>query len=336
MSEEEFMAEIEGYRKIDNEFQDIIKTAFPGIKFEGAGNIGNDFRAYISKDNSGLFQSEYYYKDRLKFFHLTSIRNVFSILNSRSVRMYDLHSSEDVGEYQFAGRAMGLHDNYIENQKSRLFTFSFSPFKEISNRHLWEKYGSKLSGAALVFEIINDPKNWINYHLAEVKYQLPKELETFLQKMEAFKKKYNITADFDPSRLIGFHKKMEFEKEKEVRLVTYAPHDDNLQRELKHIKIDYRTEEGRNRITQYFDLPFWVDNKNLFLNEMPNSPLDRAQNLPAEYFDAIPKIKIVDVLVGAKSGLEHADLQRLKSRIEEIFSFQYGYDVKLTDTLFDV
>ncbi len=84
------------FQKIDHLHLQAFRDAFPCIPIRNWSQSGADFELHVPKENEAFSDSEYYYKGELKFFHITPIRNLFSILNERAFRLYDLHSSADL------------------------------------------------------------------------------------------------------------------------------------------------------------------------------------------------------------------------------------------------
>jgi hypothetical protein len=320
-------------KEIYDEFKEIINRAFGIVKFEGGGNVnGEHYRLDLASCNFNYRDTEYYYAKPLQFFHLTGLGFLFSVLSSRAFRMYDLHSSADEQEYGYAAKAMGINDEAIHDLKSRLYTLSFCPTTEMDNPYIWEKYGQ--GGAAIVFEIVNGPEQWINYNLGEIKYKLPSGLENYQSELDAFKKKHGITAYFDASRLIGFYKMDHFREEREVRLLRYAPYG-NQSEYTKYVKHDYRFDKihKRNRLTTYIDLPLWVDNERVY-DPIGYEHLSIMQQLPEEYFKRNPQIKIVDVRVWDKCGLTDADFEKVKQQIKDMALFTLGYQINVSENFF--
>lgn len=148
---ESFKNEIEYYRKIDSEFDRIIHECFPNTFLQSHENSGNRYHADITKYNGGFKETEYFYNEKLEFFHLTSIQNLLSILNERSFRFYNLHNSNDEKEYKHVAELFSMDEDEINHKKDYLYTLSFCPMSEIENDQVWMEYGRNYSGAAIVF-----------------------------------------------------------------------------------------------------------------------------------------------------------------------------------------
>jgi hypothetical protein len=230
------------FRGIDELHLTAFKWAFPGIPIRSWSQSGPQFSLHVPENNREFYNSEYFYKGEMQFFHLTSIRNLFSILNERAFRLYDLHSSADSEEYGYAARILGLPEAHIDLRKRFYYTLSFCPIAELRNKDLWNAYGNKMGSAAIVFEVMNDPKDWERYHVSEIKYGSPGSFEIYKKRAEEIEAEYyqmGISLHCDLSRLIGFHKAKGWEGEKEVRIASYIPFND-LEEGEKFTKPEWR------------------------------------------------------------------------------------------------
>jgi hypothetical protein len=327
---------LEYYLSIDALHIGALKDCFKGIPITGWSQSGPEFTAHVPTENFHFVNTDYYYKGELEFFHLTRIENLTSILNARAFRLYNLHSSKDPLEYAYAANFLGLPDAVINNRKEYTYTLSFCPITELRNRTIWETYGENSAGAAIVFTIENDPSKWVNFHLTEVKYEEPSGFQAYRDRVRAIEAQHKgISLHCDLSRLIGFHKAGNWMAEKEVRIATYFPYGD-LEEYWKYAKPEWRLEKGRNRITNYIELPIWVDNDSSLIKSYGKPELDRTRVLPGDYFDTRPKIKIKNVLIGPNSGIEVDEFQRFHSMMVDIIRYNYGYDADLDDNLFEI
>lgn len=316
-------------RETDEVLKAISRKAFKNAEFSSWGNTGMHFSASLSRNNRDYSTTEYFYNGEPIFFHLTSIHNLTSILNERAFRFYDLNSSADPDEYSYAAKVMKIHANMVDHRKANMFTFSFCPISEIENSHVWELYGKNYSGVAIVFEVVNDSSDWVNFHMSEIKYEVPAAFEQFGLDMEEVKKKREIEVDYDLSKLIGFHKISQWQGEREVRILTYYPFE-SYEESLRYAKTEFRLQTDRNRITHYFKLPIWVDNDSHYIKSLTSADLHRNQRLPADFFHTRPKLKIKDILFGSNCGITQEESQRFRRQIEDIILYNYGYKINLS------
>ena len=327
--------EFEYLIKIDEEFKNIILDHFNGLFIRGHSSSGMDFHAHIAKENRYFENTDYYYNGEDIFFHLTSIPNLLSILNSRSFRLYNLHSSNDPYEYKYAADILRLNADEIEHNKKYLYTFSFCPISELSNTKVWATYGNNFEGAAIVFKFENNPLEWINYHISSVKYETGENFNNYFKKVKEFEEKYSITAKCDLSKLMAFHKKPKWADEKEIRILTYYPFD-NFEEYLKYSRLEFRLDPERNRITNYIDLPIWVDNDSCYVKSNLHPELDRTQDLPSDYFISRPKIRIVKIFLGENCGIQPPNYTMFRKEIEKLVMLNYGYTIDMDRNMFSL
>jgi hypothetical protein len=179
-----------------------------------------------------------------------------------------------------------------------------------------------------VFSIENDPMTWYNFHIAGVKYGEVDAFQHYGARVKAIERENDVTAWCDLSPLIGFHKEPKWANEKEVRISTYFPYD-NFDAYLKYAKADYRLAAGRNRVTNYIELPLWVDNDSSWVQDLRRPELDRRQRLPDGFFKEHPNIKVKRILVGARSGLSLQEYAKLEQTLFQTCSDRLGYDVEV-------
>jgi hypothetical protein len=96
------------FQRIDELHLKAFRNAFAGIPIRHWSQSGGDFMLHVPNENQDFYESEYFYKGDMQFVHLTSIKNLFSVLNERAFRLYDLHSSADPQEYSYAARILGV------------------------------------------------------------------------------------------------------------------------------------------------------------------------------------------------------------------------------------
>ena len=330
------MDQLEYIETIEKDFHGIIKKLFPNNFLQSSGSSGGDFHGHFAKQNLYYQNTDYSYKGDLTFFHLTSYQNLFSILNSRAIRMYNLHNANDPEEFEFSAKLFNPNKQEIDFRKTNIYTFSFCPMSEIKNEKVWAKYGQDFAGVAIIFKIVNDTSKWDNFNLSDIKYNLSPTLETYVKEINALKEKYpGCTFYLELEKIMAFHKKEEWKDEKEVRILTYNPYK-NWDERLKFSKRELRIEENRNRFTEYIDLNLWVDNSSAYLENRHGDPMvDRKQNLPtADYFETTPKIVISDIRFGHNCGLTNQEYYKFKIEIEELIRFNFGYKIEMENNLY--
>lgn len=312
---------------IQSEFDKLVQKYFDKSLISRRGSWGPNYDADLTNENKYFKKSGYDYCGELKFIHFTTLPKLFSILNERIIRLYNLHSSNDENEYKYAAEILGLSNEEINFRKKYIYTFSFCPFSELSNIFLWEKYGNNYAGVVINFSIRNNPAKWKNYHISEIKYKLNENFEKYVSEKNSLENKYNVNLKLDLSKLIAFHKIVEWDKEREVRLLTYNPYT-KFNEYLKFSKVEYKIADNRNRFIEYIELPLKVNNSSPFVqNDDPI--LDRRQNLDYSFFTTRPEIIIENIYFGNKMGINFVELSKLIQKIEEIIRLNFGYKIKI-------
>jgi len=316
------------FHKIDALHLKVFGECFKGLHFSSWGSSGGDFHYRLPTDNSQFAKSDYFYNGHLEFVHWTSIPNLLSILCGTAFRMYNLDSCDDAEEYGYAGKVLGLSSERIILAKRFFFTLSFCPISELGNKYVWKEYGGGYTKAAIVFSIENDPITWDNFHMADVRYGGVEAFQTYGDRVKMIERENGVTVWCDLSPLIGFHKGAKWADEKEVRISTYYPYQ-GYDEYLKYAKSDYRLAKDRNRVTNYIELPLWVDNDSGWVQNRGRPELDRTQHLRDGFFREHPKIKIKRILVGAKSGLSFQEYGQLEQTIFQTCRDRLGFDVEV-------
>lgn len=312
--------------KISDEFMSILRKYIPNKMITGNGYIDMSFDARLSKFNNSYSDSQYFYTGNKKFIHWTTIQNLMSVINYREIRLYNLHNSSDANEFNYAAENLKLPKESIDCAKDFLYTFSFCKSSELDNPYLWQEYGKNYEGVALEFEVVNNPKEWKNFMLSPIFYEIPKNLKNLVDELEKFKLKHpNASTDIDLGKLIAFHKKPDFSKELEIRLSTYYPFEKEEEYDT-FCNTEFRFEEKRPRVTDYFGLKLWVDNNSSWVKN-EDIDLDRSQRVNDKYFIEKPKIKITNIYFGKNCGINNKVFIHFRQKLEYITKIKLGYEI---------
>lgn len=220
-------------KKILQEYQDSIFMGIPGLDLipitaSLSPNGKKEIVAalfQIDAHNYHLQKSPYFYEE-LQLVHFTPYDKLKSIIESQSVWLFNINHLEDPREFTYGANHLRITDPQIEHARMNFHIMSFCDKKILSRakrayeRNMWELYGDKGKGIAIVFSIENDPIDWFDFHLSEVKYG---QEETSL--LKSFSDNYSIldkseipiTTDY--SKLCVFHKSELYTLESEVRLI---------------------------------------------------------------------------------------------------------------------
>ena len=164
-------------KTFENEFWETIGDCI-GVRIGEMVTSGNTkvndplyFQARFPTLNHNLKDTPYLYLDSKKLLHFTSVNALFSILNECSVRLYNLHNSNDKNEYNYAARELKhinrLNENIdnensviINNIKANSYVLSCTSIANLYKSKFWKNYGDKGKGVAIEFEIMNDLFDW--------------------------------------------------------------------------------------------------------------------------------------------------------------------------------
>jgi len=169
------------------EYSDLVKESL-NLKLDGVSTITSHvgdsiFNARITTKNIKLYGTPYLYTESKNIFHFTSLKNLYSIINENSLRLYNLaNSRNDPEEYNYAAKKIndiyklqGFDISFIENEirkiKINSFILSCTNEASLSNSYFWQEYGNKGKGVALELEIVNNIVDWEYFYCSKVQYK---------------------------------------------------------------------------------------------------------------------------------------------------------------------
>lgn len=328
---------IPGYDYIETvyeKFRALIDKHFPHLPVTNTGYGGSDFHANLSDNNWQYNNTAYCYKDEMRFVHWTSISNLLSMLNNREIRLYNLYNSEDPQEFNYGAEVLGLNANQINYAKEYYYSFSFCKAVKLYSKYMWNTYGEHFKRVAVEFTIENDADAWKDFMIAPIQYTLPEEFENYRKEIEAFQKQYGGTYMLDLGKLIGFHKRVDYEEECEIRIGSFFPFR-NHEQYLVHGKYDFRIFNDRHSIARYFSLPLWVNNEYVYHDDRKPEHSLRTK-YDEEYFKTRPKIKIQNIYIGKDCGIPNGEASRYINKLREILLYTFGYKVDIAINLFPI
>jgi hypothetical protein len=264
----------------------------------------------IPEENYKLKNTKFYYDKENDFIHFTSIEALFSILNSKHIRLYNLVNMDDKYELDYALKALSfINAMDINKTKEGLFILSMCSSSEILNEEpkkkkhlLWKLHGRDGKGVIVRLKIENDLGSWYNYYLTKCFYTL----ENFNSIAELHAETQNELLDI---KIASFIKLPIYDFENEVRLVFDNNNsgwrsDGNNNRVYPIIYPDKLNKTGN---ISYCQLPLY----NFFENDSNAYPTP-PNGLQLEY--EIPKIRIMEVILGYRYSDE--DLNNIKEKIK--------------------
>ncbi|MBE0638196.1 MAG: DUF2971 domain-containing protein [Bacteroidales bacterium] len=317
----------------DKDLQTLYEIAKKHLGHKLFDSLGftTEFGITISELNSRLQFTPYFKKTPCKLLHWTSLSVLFSIINEKSLRLYNLDSSEDEDELKYAGKLLGVNDNHMTNAKKNFFSMSFCEESELQNEYMWKNYGGKYQKVVIEFEVVNNSASWNNFMISPIFYHPPKQLISFLKEVDERITKFNNSFYMDMSRVIGFHKKESFNHENELRIATYFPIKD-LAIDGIHIYPEPRMKTkktDKNKVVNYIKFPLMVDYSNLKHNSYYSFAGKYYKN-EKEFFEDKPKIKISNVYFGENCGLSSLEMKRFIRQIERTVLNAHGYRIDLS------
>jgi hypothetical protein len=244
-----------------------------------------------------------------KIIQFTSLRNLFSIINEGSLRLYNLNNPEDINEYISGANIIFESQNKYKFIKDDLFYASFCKEEDIYDPILWKQYADDGKGICIVYEIANSANidEWEHYQIGKVLYDA-KSLIYFKSLHDAFiKKNNNIDNDniFPVLKTIFcFYKRMKYSYEKEVRIIGFnSSNSDNF-------KCDTNRD---GKIVTYFPLKLYVNNG--------------ANNCDSLNSSNKPILKITRIILGNKVDSSIV-IDEKGHNLNEIFRDKFKYDIK--------
>lgn len=273
----------------------------------------------IPEENKKLKDTKFYYDEENDFIHFTSIEALFSILNSKHLRLYNLLNMDDKYEMDYALKALSFIDAVdINKTKEGIYILSMCSSSVILNEEpkkkkhlLWKLHGRDGKGIIIRLKIENDLSSWYNYYLTKCFYSL----DNFSPIAELHAKTKNELLDI---KLASFIKLPIYEFENEIRLVF--DRNNSGWREDSNgnptYPITYPDKLNKKDSISYFQLPIFNFFKN-DLNAYPSPP----NGLQLNY--EIPKISITEIILGYRYNDEE-----LNNITEKIKAFDQNITVR--------
>lgn len=225
------------YRKnhVNLYIKEVINPLLPQARFSSALSIGSPehvhFSAKIAIQNTNevLKGSQYYLNSKTEFIHYTSFQNLLSILNDKSIRMFDFNYLNDPQEFIYGADRFKIPSIYNSRKdlKETLFSLSMCLYDEKVEKDsfdMWRLYGASGNGVGIVLDFDNSNReHWHKFYLSKIYYNdedLQKLLDVQTRHVEFHKKyKFHVRDYHDILYpLLGFHKAGIYKAENEVRL----------------------------------------------------------------------------------------------------------------------
>jgi hypothetical protein len=259
------------YKELQSKFQTevldlIIKTNHLNAKFFGDPDTRDYTSLSLCSCNKHYTESDYFIKDAKKFIHFSSVNKANSIIESGQIRLYNLSHQNDPKEYKFAAQILGENPRDYEKIRRRIYSLSMCEPELENNLTLWRFYADDTRGIAFVFKIVNNPMDWMHFHLSQIYYGKVEKLEKYKINKEEFEQKNNFRFHLGLDRFLGFHKSDQYSVEQEGRLVHVHKEHDNLFSFLpKPI--------NNNSLPEYITLELYNNNEHREVDSHKDQPL---------------------------------------------------------------
>ncbi|HAD98148.1 MAG TPA: hypothetical protein DCG19_12130 [Cryomorphaceae bacterium] len=269
-----------------------------------------------------------YYVDTKEktFLHFTSLEALMSIVNERSLRMYNLLGVNDQEEYKYSAEGFNKYLRHdVDWVKEHSFSLSLTDHENLESEHFWNsEYSSNGKGVAIELSFQNEQKDWEAFDISPVYYEKNPDTRVWLEELDKISKvKEVLGVQFDPSTVFGFHKvdSGKWNNEKEVRLYTAFPLSGRKEFKDRHEWICYDP-YSFDRSVQYLPLPLYVS------PDLDETLKDVCANPRIPGFP-VPKIEAVHF----KS--DNLKIWDYKDQIKAYISKRLGYWIDLEPVYFD-
>lgn len=207
-----------------------LKRFLPNIKFSDLRSGNEDAVTYvvyfIPAENKSFLNSKYFFSEKPKFIHFTTLLAARSIISEKNIRLYNLNNLNDPREYSFSGNLIRFNNENKDDARDNIFLLSMCHPELLSNSikdefNMWRLYGENGKGVGLELNFNEShPGNWKHYHLSKIYYgarsrKTLQELSNFLNEREDLLPKVVV----DLGQIACFHKSNLFALENETRLL---------------------------------------------------------------------------------------------------------------------
>lgn len=245
----------------------------------------------LDMNNGRLQKGPFYFNEENDFVHWTSQQSLYAILQSKTLRLYNLLKMDDPLEMEHGLKELKFPDHVdLEKEKEQIFSLSMCSYPVVNADHqkkhlLWKLYGQEGEGVMLRFSFSNNMELWNQYHLSRVYYETAG--------LEVIKELHELTENIflDP-KVSCFIKHRIYGFEEEVRLIFDARDD----RAGKTVNIE------NVRLHPIIQPDCLTSDKNICFVEVPISNLPFQHGLPSRNYlqasNEIPHIRLTEIVLG--------------------------------------
>jgi len=262
---------------------------------------GNFTELHLCSCNKHYKDSIFYYKKENKFIHFTSLEKLNLILQSNTIRLYNLVHQKDPEEFKYSSSLLGVDDIVVDFEKKNSFILSMCELYMKDDLLMWKKYGDKTKGVGIIIEFEDDLNEWMSFHLSEVYYGEQKIFSDYIDKKTKFEKQHNFKFHLPLNRFLSFFKSPGYYVENEIRLLYY----------LNQNKSILNPNKKRDRVVTCHSGSEFIQ------LELSNRLKEKTDRYKKYIYLASPKPMIRKVIVGPNLD-DFEMLKRIKNEFPEI------------------
>jgi hypothetical protein len=302
--------------ELDPRIQEYIsrcKEIFSGLEFFAHANmvdetgISSNYIIEFKESSTAIIETDYSIIDHTQFIHYTSVENLFNIINSGELRLYNINNLNDPQELKFAIKNIGIDVTKFNLRffQNSFFVTSLCGYSDIEkdNFNLWRLYGREGRGVGIVLSFENEINSWEKFLLGKVIYgennESIKKLKRLIDFHHEFNNRQNI--HFNYPRIFAafslFHKNEIWKMENEYRMICYCQSNERFldtrfdDKILINHGLTHSIDTNGNLIS-YIRIPFVTEKyKNTILNRIEESS-------GIKLINSKPNIKIRKVILG--------------------------------------
>ena len=245
-------------------YEEVIPTFLPGLTtdtlYSAQSGLIGEYLFNISLNSNAFIDTlpQKYKPKSNSIVQFTSLKVLFSILNEKGIRLYNLNNMNDPDELYYLFKHLESNEELINYYKNNVYVSSFCDaeiLRKDNILNLWRLYGDGGNGVAIEFELSENVKHKRDYIFAKTVYDKI-DITRFIQANEQFEKKYEVEVNYNELFKIPacIHKNPAYSIEQEVRLVFFGK--EKLMREMAEEDLKYKPDINRfGQVVTYYKMP---------------------------------------------------------------------------------
>jgi len=254
-------------------YKEVIPTFLPGLTtdtlYSAQSGLIGEHLFNISLNSNAFLDTlpEKYKPNSSSVVQFTSLKVLFSILNERGIRLYNLNNMNDPDEMNYLFKHLDSNEDLINYYKNNVYVSSFCSeeiFSSDNILNLWRLYGDGGNGVAIEFEISEDVKHKRDYLFAKTVYEKI-NISKIIEANKIFEKKYDVEVNYNELFKIPacMHKNPAYSIEQEVRLIFFSK--EKQMREMAEKNLRYKPDVNRfGQVITYFKMPINAKEDDVF------------------------------------------------------------------------